>query len=79
MSSLLAANRPLSFKGIQAIVGLKANVDVNLNSHALALSREAKDKLDQFRKIRCWKQRTASKPWRYSGFTGMRSAAFSAI
>ena len=56
MSSLLAANQPLSFEDLQAIVSLKANVDVNLNSPALVLSREAKEKLDQFRKSDAWKE-----------------------
>jgi len=56
MSSLLAANRPLSIEGIQAIVGLKANVDVNLDSPALALSRESRENLDQFRKSDAWKE-----------------------
>ncbi len=56
MSSLLAANRPLSTDDLQMIVGLKATVDVNLSSPALVLSREIKDKLDQFRKSDAWKE-----------------------
>ena len=54
MSSLLAANRPLSFEELHAIVGLKAGIDVNLTSPALVLSRETREKLDQFRKSDAW-------------------------
>ncbi len=56
MSSLLAADQALSFEELQAVVSLKANVDVNLSSPALVLSGESREKLEQFRKSGEWKE-----------------------
>ena len=56
MSSLLAANLPLSIDDLQAIVRLKSNVDVNLSSPALVLTKESKEKLNQFSASDTWKE-----------------------
>jgi methyl-accepting chemotaxis protein len=56
MASLLAANRPLNIDDLQAMVRLKSNVDVNLSSPALVLTKGSKEKLQQFSDSEAWKE-----------------------